>query len=67
MNVWVIGWMLRVLRWGKGCSQGLGLLRGPFRFALTPNTPGAGARFLRVDDHNPQKLLQFEDFTEDKR
>lgn len=43
------------------------MLRDPFRFVVTPNTPGAGVGLFREGDHNPQELLQFEVFVEDKK
>lgn len=43
------------------------MLRDPFRFVVIPNTPGAGVGLFREDDHNPQELLQFEAFVEDKK
>lgn len=43
------------------------MLRDPFRFVVTPNTPGAGVGLFREGDRNPQELLQFEVFVEDKK
>lgn len=43
------------------------MLRDPFRFVATLNTPGAGVGLIRASDRNPQELLQFEAFMEDKK
>lgn len=43
------------------------MLRDPIRFVATPNTPRAEVGLFRVGDCNPQELLQFAAFIEDKK